>query len=139
MKARLGLALVAALLLAGCAVPGSATRLEGAVYAHQIPIYPSAQYDGTMGGTTSGSVGGPAISKSQSWFFKTDDSIEEVTAWYEEKLPGADKEPNEDGVTFTLVPDGADDGEKVSVWIHPGSFSISESVKPETKQDDDEL
>ena len=139
MKARLGLALVVAFLLAGCAVSGSATRLEGAVYAQQIPIYPSAKYDGTMGGTTSGSVGGPAISKSQSWFFETDDSVEEVTAWYEEQLPQAKREPNEDGVTFTLVPKGAEEGEEVSVWIHPGSFSISESVKPEKKQDDDDF
>lgn len=121
--------------LVGCGPVDEPVKLEGAIYAHRVPVYPSATYDGTMGGTYSGSFGGPAISQSQSWFFNTDDSVEKVAAWYEERLPDASREEEDGEVTLSFVPEGAEEGEKVNVFIRPGRFSINEEVKPGKIQD----
>ena len=64
-------------------------KLPGAVYAKGIPVYPGAKYVGSMGGHSSDSIGGPASSESQSWFFKISDPVEEVAAFYKKNLPGA--------------------------------------------------
>ena len=104
--------------------------LPGAVYAGQVAVYPSAVYDGAMGGDYSEEVGGPVTLKSQSWFFKTDDAVEKVIAFYEKQLPSVVKSVDEEGeVTFTLIPAGAEQGEDVVVRINPGKLHITERFK----------
>lgn len=113
---------------------GKSTSLPGAVYANQVPVYPSAVYDGAMGGDYMDEVGGAVTLKSQSWFFKTDDAVEKLATFYAEHLPGATKNVDDEGeVTFTLVPTGAGEGESVVVRINPGKLQITEKYKPGRK------
>ena len=144
MIAKVCIALLAAGFLAGTSGCGAVTptaKLPGAVYAAQVPVYPSSTADGMMGGSYRGSIGGPDITQTQSWFFKTTDSMDEVVAFYEEKLVGATKETEEDDgeeqVTFKFVPKEAEEGEEITVWIKPGTFQITEEVLPGKIKDDD--
>jgi hypothetical protein len=123
-------------LLAACGGGGSEDRLPGSVYAKVVPVYPGAKYVGTIGGNSSDDVGGPVTAQSQSWFFKTSDPAEDVLAFYKKKLPGASLKSEEDGdSTFTLVPEGAEEGEQVQVIFHKsGDLQIHESVKAGKKQ-----
>ncbi len=130
-------ALVVGLLTALTACGGdSEDPLPGSVYAKTVPVYPGTKYVGTIGGSSSEDVGGPATSQSQSWFFKTSDPAEEVVAFYKKKLPKA--EMTSDGAgefTFTLVPEGAEEGERVQVILHRGGdLQIHESIKAGKKQ-----
>ena len=117
-------------LAVGCSA--NKVKLEGAVYAAQSPVYPAANYEDTMGGASHGDEG--AASESMSWFFKTQDPVEEVEAFYRAKLPSAQRgeKETEDGVTVTctFVPTGAEDGEEVVVSIRPGELQLTEVVKP---------
>ena len=64
-------ALLAAVLLAGTAACGLATptaRLDGAVYAMRVPVYPGSTADGRTGGSYRGSIGGPDVSQAESRF-----------------------------------------------------------------------
>jgi len=129
---RVGVLLIVLCLtgMLGCAEKKE-TSLPGAVYANQVGVYASATYDGTMGGSSLEQIGGPVISESQSWFFKTHDPAEKLVAFYEQRLPRAEKRTVENGeVTFTLVPAGAEEGEQVVVTIRSGEFQITESLKP---------
>ena len=139
MYARLFLATSLALVIAsaGCGLLASGPKLRGAVYANQVPVYPSATPDGMMGGTYSGSVGGPAVSQTQSWFFKIEDPVDKVVAFYEKKLAGATKEVDDGEVTFTLAPTGGAKGEELTVRIEPGRLQITEEVLPGKIKDDD--
>jgi len=119
-------------LEAGC---GGGASLPGAVYADVVPVYPGATYDGAMGGSTSEDIGGPAISDSMSWFFNVEDSVEDMVDFYQEQLPGARLEKDDVGDnTFTLIPEGAAEGEYVQVIVRNGQLQIHESLKPGRKQ-----
>jgi hypothetical protein len=109
--------------------------LPGAVYAKGVPVYPGAKYVGSIGGHSSDSIGGPASSESQSWFFKTTDPTEEVVAFYKGKLPNAEMaKDGEDNQTFTFKPSEAEEGESVQVIVHRnGDLQIHESFKPGRK------
>jgi hypothetical protein len=122
---------VIVLCLSGMVACGKSTSLPGAVYANQVKVYPSAVYDGAMGGDHMDEVGGAVTLKSQSWFFTTGDAVEKITAFYAEHLPGATKNVDEDGeITFTLIPTGAEQGEDIVVRINPGKLQITESYRP---------
>jgi hypothetical protein len=124
-------------LLAACGGGGGGQEdaFPGSVYAQVVPVYPGAKYIGTMGGSSSESIGGPASSQSQSWFFKTSDTAEDVVAFYKKKLPGAELEIDGGDSTFTLIPKGAEEGEQVQVIFHnDGNLQIHESVKAGKKQ-----
>jgi hypothetical protein len=126
--------------MAGCSSVDSgqsaAAALPGAVYAAQIPVYPSATFEGAMGGKTYGSVGGPAVNESLSWFFAVADPPEKVLAFYEAKLPGARRDVNaEDEPTLTLVPGGAEDGEYLRVTVGAGRLQITEVVRTGKRKD----
>jgi hypothetical protein len=132
----LTLGLAVAALVAGCSQgPSDGGSLPGAVYASQVPLYPSATYEDAMGGTYSAGVGGPPVSESLSWFFKVSDPPEKVVAFYEGKLPGAERgvirgADDADDPTFTVVPTGAEDGEYIRVIVGQGKLQITEVVKP---------
>jgi hypothetical protein len=116
---------------------GSAgNSLPGAVYAKVVPVYPGAKYIGSMGGQSSDAIGGPVTAESQSWFFKISDPAEKVEAFYKKKLPGAEMEKDDAGdPTFTLIPDGAEEGERVQVICRKsGQLQIHESRRPGKKQ-----
>ena len=131
-----GLAVGFMTLLAACGGGGSEDRLPGSVYAKVVPVYPGATYVGTIGGSSSDDRGGPVTAQSQSWFFKTSDPAEDVLAYYKKKLPKARFTSDGAGEsTFTLVPEGAEEGEKIQVILHRGGdLQIHESVKAGRKQ-----
>lgn len=127
----LGVVLLAALACGG----DPAAVLNGAVYAAQIPVYPGAHYEDSMGGKFYGDIGGPVITESLSWFFKLEDSPSKAVQFYEGKLPAGsrveDEESQQPGETvFRFVPAGAADGEDVTVSIRAGELQITEQVKP---------
>ncbi|HEV8376040.1 MAG TPA: hypothetical protein VGR38_07375 [Candidatus Polarisedimenticolia bacterium] len=109
--------------------------LPGAVYAKVVPVYPGAKYVGSMGGQSTDGFGGAVTAKSQSWFFKTSDPPEDVLAYYKKKMPGAEMGKDDVGdTTFTLIPAGAEEGERVQVILRKsGDLQIHESVKPGKK------
>jgi len=121
-------------LQVGCGNAGNS--LPGAVYAQVVPVYPGAKYVGSMGGQSSDDLGGPVTGESQSWFFKVSDPVDDVEAFYRKKLPGAKLEKDDAGdPTFTLIPDGAEEGERVQViYRNTGQLQIHESRKPGKKQ-----
>ena len=130
----LGLAVIGT--MAGCSSLDSgqaaSAALPGAVYAGQLPLYPSATFESAMGGTThAGGVGGPVVSESLSWFFAVPDPPEQVLAFYQSKLAGAERgTTDEDETTLTLVPAGADAGEYLRVIVSAGRLQITEVVLP---------
>jgi hypothetical protein len=108
------------------------SELDGSVYARQIPAYPGAKFEDSMGGTTSAGIGGPAVSESMSWFYRTTDPVEKVVAFYVENLPGATRDaPDEDGaVVFRVKPKMAGPDEYVTVKVRPGELQITEVTTP---------
>ncbi len=121
-------AVLACVLIAGCA-PRS-TRLDGAVYASSVPVYKNLKPADLMGGHYEDDEGN-TISQTQTWFFDTKDSKEQVIAFYEKNFPGATKEVDEQGdVTFRLIPMGAESGESVHVTVREGQIMIGEECKP---------
>ena len=116
--------------------PSTGAALPGAVYAGQLPLYPSATFDGAMGGTTYGSIGGPAVNSSLSWFFAVADPPEKVLAFYEAKLTGARRDDSDaDEPTLTLVPAGAAAGEYLRITVSPGRLQITEVVQAAKRKD----
>ena len=118
-------------LLAALSVPacGGPPKLEGAVYQAQIPVYPKAKLRDVGGGNYYDDLGGPVTFESKSWFFTIDDR-QQVLAYYQDKLPNAAREDDEEEVTFKFTPTGAEEGEDVSVVVRKDELQISEVVKP---------
>ena len=118
-------------LLSPLALPacGGAPKLDGAVYATQIPVYPKAKLRDVGGGNYYEDIGGPVTFESKSWFFGFDD-LQQVVAFYQQQLPNAAREDEEDEVRFKFTPTGAEDGEDVSVVVRKDELQISEVVKP---------
>ena len=132
----LSLAVAVAIALAlgttGCSSGGS-NKLAGAVYASHVPVYSPATFDGQMGGTSYGDTP-EETSEGQSWFFKTDQPMDQVLAFYEKNLTGWTRTEDHDGdgpyVTFTHTPEGAEKDENVQVIVSQGRVQISESYRP---------
>ena len=122
---------VAITLLGPLTVPacGGAPKLDGAVYGAQIPLYPHAKLRDVGGGNYYEDIGGPVTFESKSWFFTIDDR-QKVLAFYQEKLPSAAREDDEESITFKFTPTGAAEGEDVSVVVRKDELQISEVVKP---------
>lgn len=118
-------ALIVMLAVPSCGAPS----LDGAVYTEQIPVFPGAKLQDVAGGNYYDELGGPVTFESKSWFFKVSDKAK-VIAFYQEKLPSANREEDDEGVTFTFAPAGAEEGEDVSIVIKEGELQISEVVKP---------
>ena|SRR5688572_25643375 len=113
------------------------TTYPGAVYAEAtVAAYKPAEFDGAMGGESSGDEGTES-SESVSWFFKTTDPKDKVVAFYEAKLVGASKEVGEEDVTFRFVPAGAEPGEEVQVIVSEGRIQVHESTRVGKHKDAD--
>jgi hypothetical protein len=81
-------------------------------------------------------VGGPAVKESLSWFFRVTDPSDKVLAFYESKLPGAERGMTaDDERMLTLVPQGADAGEYLRVIVREGKLQITEVVLAGKRKD----
>jgi hypothetical protein len=117
-------------------VPGG-NPMEGARYAATVPVFPGADFEDVGGGNYYDEIGGPVTFTSKSWTFKMTAPVSEVAAYYRANLPsGATAWPEEDvgegEAGFTWVPPGAREGEEVQIYIEPGEFRISETLKAGT-------
>lgn len=153
----LGLLALSLLAVGACSKSGKESRLPGAVYGSQIPIYASADFEDYMGGNYYETIGGPVTYESLSWFFKVSDPMEKVVAFYATRLPtgsrledgntemeeageaeaeeestgeGITNQPPSQDVRFKYVPAGAEEGEDITISIGPGKLQITEVVKP---------
>lgn len=130
--ARLALAL-AGLGLASCGgskeTPWPANAAQYAVYATRIPLYPDAKIEDVMGSDTYGDDPG-SHAEGMTWWYTVSDPRSKVTAWYEERLPGARKEVSDEGVlSYVLTPKGAEPGESMGVRIEEGKLRIFERTR----------
>jgi hypothetical protein len=143
--------------LAACSKPPKGSGLPGVVYGSQIPVYPSAVFEDSMGGNYYETIGGPVTYESLSWFFKVSDPMDKVVAFYATRLPHASRSEDEEtgeqeteaseaeeeeaekektdqqetkDVRLAFVPVGAEEGEDVTIHISPGKLQITEVVKP---------
>lgn len=108
---------------------GGTPKLDGAVYSEQIPVFPKAKLRDVGGGNYYDEIGGPVTFESKSWFFTIGEG-QQAIAFYQEKLPNAARDEDEDGVTFKFTPAGAEDGEDVSIVVRKDELQITEVVKP---------
>jgi len=109
----------------------SAEAAEDAAYATQIPLYPGTKMVDAMGSESWGDEA-DSYSYGMTWWCETKATREQVLAWYEAKLPGAERStPYEDGgVRLKLVPKGALPGEDMGVLIgEGGKYRVFESRK----------
>jgi len=103
-----------------------------AVYASQVPIHPSAEFDDAMGGSYYGEDLNDKVSETMTWWFKIDPKHrDEIVAYYEKQLPNAQKTTDEEGsIKFEVTPTGAESGESIEVSISSDKLRISEETKP---------
>lgn len=135
------LVVAAALGLVACSAdPYAKWKDLGAVYCSQVPLPDDANFEDAMGGDYYGEGLNDHVSESMSYFFTTKESPEKLVAFYEKAFPGAPKETVEDGdVVFTVKPEGAEDGEEVTIRIRTdGKIQVGEETKP-GKHKKDEL
>ena len=120
---------------AGCS--REANALSGAVYGSQIPVYPGADYEDSMGAETYATIGGPPTGDRLTWFFKISDPADKIVAFYKEKVPQATREEGEDDdeIVLRFAPGGAEENESVTIRIRAGKLQISESVKAGKRKD----
>jgi hypothetical protein len=153
----LALLALSILAVAACSKPQEASVLPGVVYGSQIPVYPSAVFEDSMGGNYYETIGGPVAYESLSWFFKLSDPMDKVVAFYASRLPigsrieeemtegeeTGEAEAEEDNtqklstnrqrtedVHFKFIPTGAEEGEDITITISSGKLQITEVVKP---------
>lgn len=153
----LALLVLSIVALAACSKSQKGSGLPGVVYGSQIPVYPSAVFEDSMGGNYYETIGGPVTYESLSWFFKVSDPMDRVVAFYATHLPHASRAEDEEkgeqeteaseaeeeetekektdqqetkDVRLTFVPVGAEEGEDVTIHISPGKLQITEVVKP---------
>ena len=110
------------------------SRINGAVYASAIPIYPGAKLRDAMGSSYSAEMGGSVTYTSQSWFFQFTGDTARVIEFYRQKLPSAQRQAEaEPGAAyFQWIPPNAAIGELVTVTIRAGELQIGEIVKPKS-------
>ena len=126
-----------ALVLAGCSAdPYAQWKDLGAVYCTQVPLPQDAKFQDAEGGGH-GERSQNQHSESMAYWFNTRETPERLVAFYEKAFPTAVKEVGADGVTtFRVTPDGAQEGEQVSITVHTdGKIQIGEETKAGRHQD----
>jgi hypothetical protein len=123
---------VLALVTAGCAASETKWKSEAAslaVYAQELPLYPGIELDDVMGSDSYGDEPESHTEGLTFWFdFK--DPKEKVVAWYDQRLPGANKEINEEGdVIYTLTPPNGEPGEDMGVIIEDKRLRVFEHTR----------
>ena len=116
------------LAAAGCGAKQAA--LPHAVYANSIPIYPGAVLGDAMGSTSIGDTP-ESMRDGMAWFFEVKAPADKMLAFYEQKLPQAQRDPEWiAGVRLVWSPEGGAPGEQLSVVIEENKLMIKESVLP---------
>lgn len=126
MKRALAVLLVAAVVVpfvSGCGVGETkwdAEAAQYAAYATQIPLYPGTRITDAMGSESWGD-GPESYSYGMNWSCETKATREELVAFYEAKLPGAERStPYDNVIQLMVTPKGALPGETMGVLIEDG-------------------
>jgi hypothetical protein len=123
-----------ALALAGCAVKEAKWSGETAsmvTYAKKIPLYPGARARDAMGSESWGDTPDSYTKGMCVWFEVEHYDKNKVLAWYEEHLPGAQRNILDLGIIeLKVIPEGAEPGEDMGVYIDDDGFRVFENVKP---------
>lgn len=126
-------AMLGAIALAGCAAQETKWTGEAAslvVYAKAIPLYPGARAVDAMGSDSYGDEPG-SHSEGMSVLFEVENYDKaKVLAWYEERLPGAERQVLDTGsVELKVAPPNGEPGEDMGVWIDDDGFRVFEHTK----------
>jgi hypothetical protein len=129
----LSLSAIVMLLIAGCGAheaKWSAEAAQYAAYATQIPLYPGTKITDAMGGESWGD-GPETYSYGMNWSCETKATREELVAWYEARLPNAQRRTTDLGwIELTVIPKNAKPGEDMGVRIESdGKYSVFENRK----------
>jgi hypothetical protein len=114
------------LLLAGCTATAPPS-LPGLVHK-DFPVYAPSTYKDSMGGKSGPDVG-VLTHEGITWWLKTDDPRDKVVAFYNSRLPSAEKKEEDGSTLFTYKFPGAEEGEYIQVSIKDHEFAISEELK----------
>lgn len=122
-----------AIALTGCAAKETKWSGESAtlvVYATSIPLYPGARAVDAMGSESWGD-GPDSYSEGMSISFEVKNyDKEKVLAWYEERLPGAERQVlDTETVELKVTPPNGEPGEDMGVWIDDDGFRVFENTK----------
>lgn len=120
--------------LAGCEMFDRRTEMESAVYARQVPAYPSATFETSTNDGASEGMGGREVARVRSWTYRVADPVDTVVAFYAEKLPGATRTSEGRDAIFTIKPKTAGPDESVSVRVGSGRVVITEVTTPKGSQ-----
>lgn len=100
-----------------------------AAYATQIPLYPGTKIKDQMGSESWGDEP-DSYSYGMTWWCETAATREKVVAFYEERLPKAERTVSDGDIELKVVPAGAQPGEDMGVWIgEDGKYRVFESRK----------
>lgn len=119
--------------LTGCAAKEAQWSGEAAtlvVYAKSIPLYPGAKAVDAMGSESWGDTP-DSFSEGMSVEFEVENyDKEKVLAWYEERLPGAERQILDTGtVELKVAAPNGEPGEDMGVWIDDDGFRVFENTK----------
>jgi len=117
----------------GCAAKEtkwSGEAAQYAAYATQIPLYPGTKVVDSMGSESWGD-GPESYSYGMAWWCETKATREELVAWYEARLPGAERSvPYDDNIQLKIAPRGGKPGEDIGVLIgQDGKYRVFENRK----------
>jgi len=126
MKRALAVLMIAAVVvpwLSGCGAGEARWNAEAAqyaAYATQIPLYPGTRIVDAMGSESWGDTP-DTYSYGMNWWCETKATREELIAFYEAKLPGAERTtPYDNVIQLSVTPKGARPGETMGVLIEDG-------------------
>ena len=103
----------------------TAEDLPGITFAASVPLYPGTEFVSEGGGEYSQTAGEWA--RYEAWTLTLPDSKAKVVAFYDSKLTGAERDANDDYVTYTLK---HGDKERTEVRVREDSVELFEFRKP---------
>lgn len=127
-------AAIGAAMVAGCGAKEArwdAESAQYAAYATQIPLYPGTKISDAMGSESWGDEP-DSYSYGMTWWCETKATREELLAWYETRLPNAQRStPYDDNmIELKVIPQGAQPGEDMGVLIgEDGKYRVFENRK----------
>ncbi len=124
---------IAALAVVGCGASQTkwdAEAAQYAVYATKIPLYPGTKIEDAMGHEGWGDEPDSYL-YGMTWWCKAEGTKAEIAAFYEQALPGATKETDDEGnIILTVVPEGAAPREDMGVRVTgDGEYRVFEHTK----------
>lgn len=116
--------LAAAFLVAGCS--SEPPKLEGAINADKIPVFPGAKLDAEQ------AIAGAELDRAfyaKYWDLTYTANKEDVVYFYRDAMPGAKVEHEDEKTTLMWDFPGAEEGEYIEIRVSPGEIHTVECLK----------